>query len=206
MVNSASEQLISIYYDELEKDVNLIVNRDDLLKSKCKLFVRFRKFVKSLTLNKSTKVFYACLKITRKLKDIDIQYVPNDKGKHCEVAIFDQILVNNQTKIDFNYILISKLCCPICYFVLSSMGVETRGCHQLVYSWLLSQVYKNKSKINNLHGDLFTRNLEVSSYINDIFKCITHLLFLLKYKPIYCQYESFNENVPVSLYADLNRI
>ena len=79
MVNSASEQLISIYYDELEKDVNLTVNKDDLLKVKCKLFVRFKKFVKSLTLNESTKVFYACLKITRKLEDFDIQYVPTTK-------------------------------------------------------------------------------------------------------------------------------
>jgi hypothetical protein len=49
VVNSASEQLISIYYDELEKD--------DLLKVKCKLFVRFKKFVKSLTLNESKKYF-----------------------------------------------------------------------------------------------------------------------------------------------------
>ena len=60
-------------------------------------------------MNESTKVFYARLKITRKLEDIDKQYVPNDKGKHSEVAIFAQILLHNQTQTDFNYISISKL-------------------------------------------------------------------------------------------------
>jgi hypothetical protein len=60
--------------------------------------------------------------------------------------------------------------------VLSRLCIETRGCHPLIHYWPLSQVYINELK--QFHGDMFSKNFEISKYKNDIYKSIIHLPLL----------------------------
>ncbi len=191
------DKQLNIFYDQLQIDINKTVDENNLLLVKCKLFMRFKNCLKFMSMNDLSNPLIGCLKN----EYIDIQHVPNDNKNHCEVAICDFLLLNNLT-FDFNYIAISKLCCPLCYFVVSSLGIETRGCHKLLHYWSLPQVYKDNIKY--LHGELFTRNFELSNYIGDIYKAIEHLPLLFSFKPANCQLISFKDNIPVSQYPDIN--
>ena len=127
------------YYEQLLENIDLLVDNENLLFVKWKLFMRFTKFIKDMNQNDQTNILLNCLQ----RKFIDIRHVPNIDEKHCEVAIYDHLLLNDDvTQIDFKYIAISKLCCPLCYFVLSRMGIQTRGCHKVLNYWPLSRVYK----------------------------------------------------------------
>jgi hypothetical protein len=170
-------QRMNSFYDKLQQNIDLQVDKEDLLVVKCKLFIRFKNFVKNLYKNDPNNIFIKCLKINSNEK-VDIQYVPNAKEIHCEIAIYDPLPIKLYTmdQIDFKYIAISKLCCPLCYFVLSRLCIETRGCHPLIHYWPLSQVYINELK--QFHGDMFSKNFEISKYKNDIYKSIIHLPLL----------------------------
>ena len=112
------------YYEQLLEKIDLIVDNENLLLVKCKLFMRFTKFIKDTNQNDQTNILLNCLQ--RK----DIRHVPNIDEKHSEKVIYHHLLLNDDvTQIGFKYIAISKLCCPSCYFVLSRMGSRTRGCH-----------------------------------------------------------------------------
>jgi hypothetical protein len=83
-------QRMNSFYDKLQQNIDLQVDREDLLVVKCKLFMRFKNFVKNLYKNDPNNIFIKCLKINSYEK-VDIQYVPNAKEIHCEIAIYDHI-------------------------------------------------------------------------------------------------------------------
>ena len=126
--NADDESRMNDYYEKLLKNIDLKVDNDNLLLVKCKLFMRFTKFIKNMNQNDQTNI------LLNYLQRKDIQHVPNNDEKHCELAIYDHLLLNDDIiQIDFKYIAISKLCCPLCYFILSRMGIQTRGCHKLLH-------------------------------------------------------------------------
>ena len=83
-------QRMNSFYDKLQQNIDLQVDREDLLVVKCNLFIRFENFVKNLYKNDPNNIFIKCLKINSYEK-VDIQYVPNAKEIHCEIAIYDHI-------------------------------------------------------------------------------------------------------------------
>jgi hypothetical protein len=198
-----TNSLIKNYYEEFNTNLNSFVGEDSLpdkeIRIKCKLFVRFKNFLKSVS---SSNELVDCL------KDIKIEYLPNKENLHCELVIYEHIRQNKlDMQLKLNYIAISKLCCPLCYFILLKMKINTRGCHQIVYYWSVPHVYKDMSNLNVLHGLLFTKNFEISGYQKDMYKTLQYLPILFKYL------ESNNCPIPIisfkayknqSLYAKLN--
>jgi hypothetical protein len=104
---TSSNHIVNIreYYDQLQNGINMTVDDTNLLLVKCKLFIRFKNFIKNL--NNSTNGLFEFL------RNINIKYVTNSNGLHCEAAMVDYIFENNVIQSTENiYIAISKLSCP----------------------------------------------------------------------------------------------
>jgi hypothetical protein len=56
-------QRMNSFYDKLQQNIDLQVDREDLLVVKCNLFIRFENFVKNLYKNDPNNIFIKCLKI-----------------------------------------------------------------------------------------------------------------------------------------------
>ena len=97
------------FYEDFHRNKNLSVNNDDLLFVKCKLFLRFKYFIKNINMNDSSN-----FPLLNCFKKIDIRHVPNFAKIYCEITMHDSMKLIDEA--DFKYIAISKLCCPLCYF------------------------------------------------------------------------------------------
>jgi hypothetical protein len=190
------------YYEDLENNQNAgMHDQNDLLFVKCKLFIKIKNFVKDLDMVDSENFWIDVLKL-RNNEEINIIHISNKSNIHCEVFIYDYIKSNFQDEICYNYIGISELCCPICYFVVSQIRIDVRGCHPVVYFWPVPEFYiKN---IKEFHGAIFAMNYELSNYVKDIIKCVKHLPFVMKFRQKDSKIYSFKDRIPAVQYADLN--